>query len=273
MLAGSSVPHEAPGRWEPEEDAHTLLSRLCNPARTGVPFIDAELPGGCRPGDVLEFFGPAGCAKSEVLLNAATTCVLPERLGGADLRGMGASAVWLDTDGRFSLVRFASLLEQRVRRAFREQRLPCQEADIESCLLESLGRLLFVRCTESSQLRAALCVLLHDRPAGLKMIFLDSANAFFWSDRHSEGPLGSSVRLSSLLAELLGRFGLVCFATKAQLRDGSQQPAVADDHHLGESWRRLVRHHFTLAREDDAYCARCPSGKRYRFRVGPSGIS
>lgn len=69
-------------RWvTPDETAAEFFRRQSREAvATGLPFIDAHVK--LRPGNLLELAGPAGSAKSEMLLQVRVLCVLMQLARG-----------------------------------------------------------------------------------------------------------------------------------------------------------------------------------------------
>lgn len=70
-----------------------------------------------RPGDVVEIYGNSGSGKTELLLNLAAMCILPEQWKAIDIGGLGTSVVFIDTDHQFSMLRLFALLERKVAEA------------------------------------------------------------------------------------------------------------------------------------------------------------
>ena len=89
--------NELLGYLEPDEtldDCMARLSRLCTSLRTSLPFLEEqEAKKGIRlrVGQVLELAGPSGACKTESLLQAAATCVLPQRFDGC-----GSAVLFVD---------------------------------------------------------------------------------------------------------------------------------------------------------------------------------
>lgn len=63
----------------PDETAAEFLARThVEPLMTGLPLLDHHVS--IRPGQVVEVAGPAGSGKSDVLVQVAATCILPQDL-------------------------------------------------------------------------------------------------------------------------------------------------------------------------------------------------
>jgi DNA-repair protein XRCC2 len=94
--------------------------------------VDAYCP--LRPGNVLEVVGASGCGKTELLVQAAVTCLLPARADGVEYGGNGgtlqlsaqrsrtlahplrspAGVLYLDLDGKLDTGRLPLALSRRV---------------------------------------------------------------------------------------------------------------------------------------------------------------
>ena len=63
-----------------------------------------------EPNNIIEFSGGEGTGKSELLMNIAAQCVLPKSLSGC-----GCDVIFINTDYKFNIVRFISIIEKRLK--------------------------------------------------------------------------------------------------------------------------------------------------------------
>eukprot|EP00117_Sycon_ciliatum_P010045 scpid16753/ scgid2481/ DNA repair protein XRCC2 homolog; X-ray repair cross-complementing protein 2 homolog len=89
-------------------------------------------------GRIVEICGDEGTGKTECLLHCVVQCIMPQTWKGRRLSGLGKSAVWIDNDYRFSILRLASLLEHRLQSAPLDPHAASvsTEGDIESIPLQ-----------------------------------------------------------------------------------------------------------------------------------------
>ncbi|XP_033639764.1 DNA repair protein XRCC2-like [Asterias rubens] len=97
------------------ETGAQLFARLGS--KPSLETLDPRLfpPPDClRPSHAVEFYGPIGCGKTEMLLHIISRCILPGCWRGAVLGGMGVGVVLVDADFQFSMLRLFQILERRV---------------------------------------------------------------------------------------------------------------------------------------------------------------
>ena len=75
---------------------------------TGVSALDSILGGGVETGAVTEFVGPPGCGKTQLCHQLAVMVQLPPSRGG-----LGAPALYVDTEGTFRPERLALIADYR----------------------------------------------------------------------------------------------------------------------------------------------------------------
>ncbi|XP_055990790.1 DNA repair protein XRCC2 [Sorex fumeus] len=267
--AGAPGPQAAGGGVPGAESGTELLARL--EGRSSLKEIEPTLfaaEDSPDHGGIVELHGPEGAGKTELLYRVTVRCLLPPSAGG-----LGAEALFLDTDGHFDLLRLVAVLERA---------LPAgAEALVRGCL----GRLWVLPCASSAQLLLtlhALPALLCRRPA-LGLLALDGLSAFYWQDRaqggesarRQEAPLGRCVQL---LQRLAAAHRLQLFVTTQSLLQGDPDRAPS----LGQAWRRAVTHRLLLSRQDDAAGGprfsvlvrhlRSNSSRRLSFTVGDGGL-
>ena len=91
----------------------------------GVPFLESAveeatgkpIASSLSPGRVVEVCGEEGAAKTEFLYHCVVQCIMPSCWGGRQLSGRERSAIWIDTDFAFSLLRLVTVLEKRLEQA------------------------------------------------------------------------------------------------------------------------------------------------------------
>lgn len=197
MQAGPHFPPELPELLDflrPDENLYAFLGRIKREqVRTGLPWIDSLVT--LRPGHVLEISGPAGSAKTELLIHLALHTLLAH-----DAR---KHVVLLDLDGKFDPLRLISVLDARLGGALRSSQGPQLARD--ACL----ARFHLLRAHSSHDFLAALCrldaLLQALQPAGgCSLVLVDNIGAFYWQDRASRawaqtaGPAPSAADMALL---------------------------------------------------------------------------
>ncbi|XP_078393048.1 DNA repair protein XRCC2 [Cetorhinus maximus] len=240
------------------ESGTELFVRL--KGRSSLKHLEPRLfteDGSPSHGDTVEFHGPEGAGKTEMLYHLVASCILPESTGGLQVE-----VLFIDTDYHFDMLRLVTILEHRL-----------AQSTVES-VKQCLGRLFFVHCSSSAQ----LLLLLHSletmvcsHPA-LCLLIVDSMSAFYWIDRLNGGESFSQQeanlrRCVECLEKLLSEYRLVLFATTQALMRGpgpgtarpdeaavaaAWQPplAVVAEYkpYLCKSWQKLVKHRFIFSK-------------------------
>lgn len=111
--------HEARDWIRGDETAKQMLSRVLGdraflllPPLHRVPL---------RAGNVVEITGSSPTAKTQILIQAAITCILPKTWNGVHYGGLGKLALFLDLDCRFDVLRLSDMLKHRLLEANRMQ--------------------------------------------------------------------------------------------------------------------------------------------------------
>ncbi|XP_025947394.1 DNA repair protein XRCC2 isoform X2 [Apteryx rowi] len=91
------------------ESGTQLLARLegRSSLKNLEPYLFAE-EGFPVHGDVVEFHGPEGTGKTEMLYHLIARCILPKSGGGLEVEVM-----FIDTDYHFDMLRLVTILEHR----------------------------------------------------------------------------------------------------------------------------------------------------------------
>ncbi|XP_016052432.1 PREDICTED: DNA repair protein XRCC2, partial [Miniopterus natalensis] len=244
-------------------------------------FADEESP---VHGDILEFHGPEGTGKTEMLYHLTARCILPRSAGGLEVE-----VLFIDTDSHFDLLRLVTILEHRLPQSSEER--------VKGCL----ARLFLVHCSSSSQLLLTLHSLetVFCRRPSLCLLILDSLSAFYWIDRANGGDSVTSQestlkKCAQLLEKLVNQHRLVLFATTQSLMQrapsstggpsASSRPSEAGVEYrpyLCQAWQRLVgqrlffskdesntSHQFSLVSRN----LKSNTLKKHVFIIGESGV-
>ncbi|XP_060104011.1 DNA repair protein XRCC2 [Heteronotia binoei] len=233
------------------ESGAQLLTRL--EGRSSLkklePYLFAE-EGYPIHGDVVEFHGPEGTGKTEMLYHLVVRCILPKAGGGLEV-----SLLFIDTDFHFDMLRLVTVLEHRLPQS--------SEGLIKQCL----GRFFLVSCNSSAQLLLTLYSLenMFCSHPSLCLLMIDSMSAFYWTDRANGGEnLGlqeaNMRRCVQCLEKLIQEYHLTLFATtqtimrkssnSAESSGRPQEEAEVDYRpYLCKSWRQLITHRIFLSRQ------------------------
>ncbi|XP_069933398.1 DNA repair protein XRCC2 isoform X1 [Oryctolagus cuniculus] len=206
--------------------------------------------------DILEFHGPEGTGKTEMLYHLTARCILPKSEGGLEIE-----VLFIDTDYHFDMLRLVTILEHRLSQS--------SEDIIKYCL----GRFYLVYCSSSTQLLLTLYSLetMFCSHPSLCLLILDSLSVFYWIDRVNGG---ESVNLqestlkkcSQFLKKLVDQYRLVLFATtQSIMQKASNSPeevpstfkracdAEVDYRpYLCKAWQQLVKHRIFFSKQDDS---------------------
>ncbi|XP_031311616.1 DNA repair protein XRCC2 [Camelus dromedarius] len=216
-------------------------------------FADEDSP---VHGAILEFHGPEGTGKTEMLYHLTARCILPKSEGGLEVE-----VLFIDTDYHFDMLRLVTVLEHRLSQS--------SEEVIKHCL----GRLSLVYCSSSTQLLLTLYSLetMFCRHPSLCLLILDSLSAFYWIDRVNGGEsvnLQESVlkKCSQLLEKLVNEYRLVLFATTQSIMqktaNSAEGPSCASNRpsdaeldyrpYLCKAWQQAVKHRIFFFKHDDS---------------------
>ena len=170
-----------------------------------------------QPGDVVEFCGPEGTAKSELLLNIAALCILPKSWHGITLPGRNVDTLFISTDYKLNLRRLVTIMEGIVQSHGVQStaQMNCREL-----IASSLSHLHVVNCDSMDELILTLYSLrtfLKNHPE-VCALFIDTIGTFWWMDK-AERFSGDTLqhRWTAALVDLIKEFHLVVFATRPLL--------------------------------------------------------
>ncbi|XP_017375527.1 DNA repair protein XRCC2 [Cebus imitator] len=246
-------------------------------------FADEDSP---VHGDILEFHGPEGTGKTEMLYHLTARCILPKSEGGLEVE-----VAFIDTDYHFDMLRLVTILEHRLSQSSEEM--------IKCCL----GRLFLVYCSSSTHLLLTLYSLesmFCSRPS-LCLLILDSLSAFYWIDRVNGGEnvnLQESTlkKCSQFLEKLVNNYRLVLFATTQTIMQKASNSVEEPSHasqrlcdvdidyrpYLCKAWQQVVKHRIFFSKQDDSKsrnqfslvsrCLKSKSLKKHFFIIGESGV-
>lgn len=74
-----------------------------------------------RAGNVVEITGASPSAKTQILIQAAISCILPKTWNGIHYGGLGKLVLFLDLDCRFDVLRLSEMLKHRLLEANRKK--------------------------------------------------------------------------------------------------------------------------------------------------------
>ncbi|KAJ7954500.1 DNA repair protein XRCC2-like [Quillaja saponaria] len=162
-----------------------------------------------RVGNVVELVGPSPSAKTQILIQAAISCILPKEWNGVQYGGLDHPVMFIDLDCRFDILRLSEMLKHRIMEATgsmkkRGGELKNAEKSIsdrtrkpdiafdEKLFIFCINRFLYVRCSNSFEFLATLKLLHHrlwkekeTHGNSVHLLMIDSIGAFHWVDRAS----------------------------------------------------------------------------------------
>ncbi|XP_063159435.1 DNA repair protein XRCC2 [Candoia aspera] len=234
------------------ESGAQLIARLegRSSLKTLEPCLFAE-EGYPIYGDVVEFHGPEGTGKTEMLYHLIARCILPKSGGGLEV-----GVLFIDTDFHFDMLRLVTILEYRL-----------SSQGTEANIKLYLERFFLINCHSSSQLLLTLYSLestFCSHPS-LSFLIIDSISAFYWIDRANGGEnLGlqeaNLKRCARFLRKLVKEHHLVLFATTQSLMqksfsfvessEKSDRDADADYRpFLCKLWQQLITHRIFFSKQ------------------------
>ena len=196
--------------------AHCILDRRRSLPRltTGAKRLDELLGGGLEAGYVTEVAGEFGAGKTQLCHQLAVMVQLPGERGG-----LGARALYVDTEGTFRPERVVSIAKYR-------------GLDPE----EALENIVYVEARDPASLLAAV---LEAESLDTKLVIVDTLLAPLIGESGSEGPSRRQYLLSRLVRELrrLAAGGRVVVVANRMSRD---RPAGGLVMALGSHYRLLM---------------------------------
>ena len=152
---------------------------------------------------VIEVCGANPCSgKTQLLYYIAATALLPSPCDHGQVVAKARAVVWIDTDSRFDILRFRTVLRYILHR--RESSAPISSADLESIVTSCLQNFHIFRPQSSTALLATVrsiedylfSLTRHYSGASpLQALILSNISAFIHQDRHesAEDSLGSAL--------------------------------------------------------------------------------
>ncbi|KAI3917249.1 hypothetical protein MKX01_000026 [Papaver californicum] len=215
-----------PAEWiKGDESGKEMLSRVL----TERPFLLIpplhRVP--LRVGNLVEIVGPSPSAKTQILIQAAITSILPKEWKGVHYGGLERKVLYFDLDCRFDVERLSQLLRHHIMSANRpsnkistEPNENLQEHDVtkdqtanydEELFLACMKRFLYVRCYNSYEFLATLKTLRYrlqkeskGESVAAHFLMIDSIGAFHWANRASTPlPVGGDNRKSLSLQSVV----------------------------------------------------------------------
>nr|XP_009680552.1 PREDICTED: DNA repair protein XRCC2 [Struthio camelus australis] len=234
----------------------SLLARLegRSSLKNLEPYLFAE-EGFPVHGDVIEFHGPEGTGKTEMLYHLIARCILPKSGGGLEVEVM-----FIDTDYHFDMLRLVTILEHRLAQSTEEM--------IKQCL----EKLFLVNCNSSTHLILTLYSLenMFCTHPSLCLLVIDSISAFYWIDRSNGGESFNSQeknlkKCAEFLEKLVREYHLALFATTQTIMQKSTNSAEGSfslklphetdtDYrpYLCKSWQQMVTHRIFFSKQSNS---------------------
>ncbi|CAK9270011.1 unnamed protein product [Sphagnum jensenii] len=256
------------GEWvRGHESVASMLHRVLPNSRCTTPLVAPLQQVALQARDVVEVAGPSGSAKSELLLQAAVTCLLPERLYG----GWEGGVLWYDLDGHFDILRLVCLLQARIHQG-KALSLGGLIEDGDNIMNACLERFLLTRCYNSFDFIAALQTTRNQvkeaqrQGRSMRLLIIDSIGAFYWLDRAASLVAGASTESSRPsiqavtravvreLHQLSNMHGLLVLASKCSIFSPQSSDARKDTRRAGlqhreympAEWQEFVTHRLLL---------------------------
>ncbi|PIA41023.1 hypothetical protein AQUCO_02300063v1 [Aquilegia coerulea] len=138
-----------------------------------------------RLGNIVEIVGPSSSAKTQILIQAAISCILPKEWKGVHYGGLERLVLYFDLDSRFDIQRLSQSLNHHILQTN-------GSVYDEELFLACMRRFLYVRCYNSIEFLATLKTLRYQLQKeskahgfGAHFLMIDSISAFYWIDRAS----------------------------------------------------------------------------------------
>ncbi|KAF8404198.1 hypothetical protein HHK36_009081 [Tetracentron sinense] len=178
-----------------DESAKEMLARVL----TERPFLLLpplhRVP--LRVGNVVEIVGPSPSAKTEILIQAAISCILPKEWSGVHYGGLEHLVMYIDLDCRFDILRLSQSLKNHLMEVNRSSnkinwelnegvhkddtaKTPTTHSD-EELFVACMRRFFYVRCYDSFEFLAILKNLMEEN---VKKRTIDSVSFILLDYRH-----------------------------------------------------------------------------------------
>jgi len=219
---------------------------------------------------VIEFHGPEGCGKTEMLLHLIANCILPPKWKDIQIGGHGISIVYVNTDFHFQVLRLVTILECRIENAAKhsnrtstekvqvdnnESIQVCDSQDIEKFIKSCLSRLYVLHCNSSLELLASLISLeqmLIAKPE-VCVIMIDSLSSFYWIDRSTGGDSPNDQeenlrKVVTIINKYSKEFLMVVVVTTHAIF--STKPS---EHYFCRTWSSVVKYRYLFRLQDGCH--------------------
>lgn len=221
------------------------------------PLVNLGFPG--LPQEVkwctsVDLCGPEGTGKTELLMHIAIGCILPREWKSLQLNGNGVAAVFVDNDLKFSMVRFITLLQERIQAVVEAAKRGLGAApdsaskafaeDTQELFQECLSRFYVVQCTTTVEFLALLHSLRETVRFDqlVRVLLIDSITAFHWTEKcaSQEAPGEFYAEAVRLLQQLQSSYSLTVFASRHPVSTGKHDSSV-----LCKEWTQFSTFRFT----------------------------
>ena len=221
----------------------------------------------------IDLAGPEASGKTELCIHAAITCILPSKWKEVlQINGCHSSVIYIDTDCKFSLIRFASVLQERIQYRLKDTQVTSTE--ISDIMEDSLSRFFIIRCHSSTQLFSTLHSLLETLKNGesIRLLVIDSITAFHLTERF--GSADAAAAFYSSIIELLRRFqSLSVLSTRHQLIANGKHDSFLSKDWTSFSARRYITEYNPDIRTHFLKPSLPSASSAFAFRVDDSGVS
>lgn len=224
-----------------DESAFSLLRRIGTPPlRSRVDLLDGSR-GGVPLGSIVDIAGSSGTGKTELLMYICSAALLETAENG----GPAQRCIWIDLDRKFSIRRFARVLQR------------CAGGR-EGALEAALGRLDVARVDSGRDLSCALEVVMQEHRTDRICVFIDGLGPLFWQDKAAQEVVGEAATMMPSVLRFAARVAssrdAILFTTTPVLFSGSKEFAP-------KAWLSAITHRLRLdhlEKSESKWGDRCP---------------
>lgn len=164
-----------------------------------------------QPGVVVEFSGAEGTGKTELLLNIAALCILPQSCVGVKLPGCSVDVMYIATSCELEIMRLVAVMESILLSH------GVTSAHCKDLITESLERLHVMKCNTMDELALTLYLLkiyVKNHPE-VCMLLVDNITTFWWMERVTYPTKSACLQTwIPAIKELIRELHVVVIATK-----------------------------------------------------------